>query len=198
MESTEFRQLFVVTKPHACQPSGLEEGDVILSLDDELITRASSISRPDLPSTMEAVLVRSLNVISLTISTFSIRDIETSEILLFCGAILQRPHLAVRQIVSRLHSEVYIAGTMFGSVVERYNVLAQNFITHVNGVSTPDLDTFVKEVSTIKDEEYFRLTGMTIQNIQFVKTLKKDDYYFPMRRYTRDAGDSCGWKEQRL
>ena len=198
MESTELRQLFVVTKPYAGDVSGLEEGDVILSLDNELITRASTFLNVDLPSKLEAVVVRNFKVITLDINTFPTEDVEATEILIFCGAVIHRPHLAARQTVSRLHSEVYIAGYMNGSVVERYNVAGQVFITHVNGVSTPDLDTFVTEVRKIQDQEYFRLTGMTIQNIQFVKTLKKDDYYFPMTKYTRDNKEGCGWKEQQM
>lgn len=195
VESTELRQLFVATKLYAGHTSGLEEGDVILSLNNELITRASSVFTPDLPSTLEAVVVRNLNVIPLNINTFSTENIETSEILVFCGAVLQRPTLAIRQMASRLHSEIYIAGYQTGSVVQRYDVISEAFITHVNGVSTPDLEKFMKEVRTIEDEEYFRITGMTTQNIQFVKTLKRDDYYFPMVYYKRDSKAGRGWKE---
>lgn len=42
--------------------------------------------------------------------------------------------------------------------------------------------------------EYFRLTGMTIQNTKYVKTLRKDDFYFPLVEFKRDVREVRGWK----
>jgi hypothetical protein len=194
VESSDFRQLFQVTMPYAGHDSGFQEGDILLSLDGELITRASSIFKPELPESLQAVIVRDSSVTSLDISTFPTEDVETSRVILFCGAVLQKPHLGIRQKVTCLYSSVYVSGHMCGSPVERFEISTRQFITAVNGISTPDLDAFIKEVGKIPDNEYFRLTSMNTQNIQFVKTMKKDDYYFPMVEYQMDMQEACGWK----
>jgi S1-C subfamily serine protease len=194
VESSDFRQVFLVTMPYAGHDSGFQEGDIILSLDGELVTRASSIFKPELPDSLEAVIVRNSNVMSLDVSTYPTEDVETSRIIIFCGAVLQKPHLGIRQKVTSLYSDVYVAGYSSGSPVERYDIFTRQFITAVNGVSTPELDAFIEEVGKIPDNEYFRLTLMDTQNIQSVKTLKKDDFYFPMVEYQMDKQESCGWK----
>jgi hypothetical protein len=158
------------------------------------VTRASSLFKPELPASLHAVIVRDSTVLTLDIKTFPTDDIETSRIILFCGAVLQKPHLAIRQKVTNLYSSVYIAGYWSGSPTERFEISTRHFITAVNGVPTPDLDTFIREVGKIPDNQYFRITSMNTQNIQFVKTMRKDDYYFPMVEYQRDQAEACGWK----
>ncbi|KAF2435560.1 nuclear serine protease HtrA2/Nma111 [Tothia fuscella] len=194
VESTEFRQVFQVVQTYAGVETGLQDGDVILTLDNELVTRASSIFKPNLPASMKATLVRDSSLFTTEISTYPTTNIECSRIIMFCGAVLQEPHLAIRQRSTKLYSGVYIAGYINGSPIIRYEVPKRSFLTHVNGVPTPDLDTFMEVVRKIAGNEYFRLTGMTIQNIQYVKTLRKDDFYFPMIEYTRNEEEVRGWK----
>lgn len=48
---------------------------------------------------------------------------------------------------------------------------------------TPDLDRFVKEVSKVPDNTYFRLRAVTFDNVPWVVTMKKNDHYvsfYPM------------------
>jgi hypothetical protein len=143
---------------------------------------------------MSAKIIRDSAVHSLSISTFPTNSIECARILLFCGAVLQIPHLAIRQKSTKLYSQVYIAGYINGSPIIRYEVPKRSFITHINGVETPDVDTFIKVLNGIGGREYFRLTGMTIQNTKYVKTLRKDDFYFPLVEFKRDVKEMRGWK----
>jgi hypothetical protein len=63
----------------------------------------------------------------------------------------------------------------------------------VNGVSTPKLDVFLNEVAKIEDNKYFRITGTTWDNIQWVKTLKRNEHFFPITEYRRDRAEVSGW-----
>jgi C-terminal processing protease CtpA/Prc len=92
----------------------------------------------------------------------------------------------------KLPSEVYIAGWIHGSPTSRWGVYARNYITEVNGVPTPDLQVFLDQIKKIENNKFFRLTLMTTQNVQFVKTLKRDELYFPLTEYVM-AGPS-EWK----
>jgi S1-C subfamily serine protease len=191
--ATGRRELFAVTKPFAGHKSGLNEGDVILELNNELIIRPSSLLKLDMPSSLEATIVRERQILQTTVHTFPTEKTETSRVILFCGGVIQQPYLAVRQRVSKLHSDVFVAGFISGSPFERYGISSRVFITSINGVPTPTLDVFAEEVSKIEDNKFFRLTGMTSHDIQFVKTLKRDEHYFPMIEYQRDRKERSGW-----
>jgi pro-apoptotic serine protease NMA111 len=182
-----------VSKLYAGHTSGLEQGDVVLTLDGKLVTRASDIFRPDLPATLQAVIVRNLEQISLEISTFWNDEVETSRMVMFCGATLHRPPLAARQALSNIHSEVYVGGEMCGTNASRYGLSERSFITHVDGVATPDLDSFLEQVKNIPDNKYFRLSGVDHWEVRFVKTIRKDTHYWPTVEYRRDKEADLGW-----
>jgi S1-C subfamily serine protease len=75
--------------------------------------------------------------------------VETDKAIWFCGAIIHRPHHAVRQQISKLPSEVYVSARTRGSPAYQYGLAPTNFITHVNGIPTRDLDAFLAAVQQI-------------------------------------------------
>ena len=58
-----------------------------------------------------------------------------------------------------------------------YGLSPTNFVTAVNGIPTPDLASFVKQVGVIPDNTYFRLRAVTFDNVPWVVTMKKNDHY---------------------
>ncbi|KAK3067919.1 hypothetical protein LTS18_000888, partial [Coniosporium uncinatum] len=122
-------------------------------------------------------------------------DLETDRAVIFCGAILHRPHHAVRQQISKVHSDVYISGRMRGSPAYQYPLAPTNFITHVNGVKTPDLNSFLHEAIKIPDNTYFRLKVMSFDNVPWVATMKKNEHYFPTMEFVKDAREELGWRK---
>ncbi|PLN75621.1 Pro-apoptotic serine protease Nma111 [Aspergillus taichungensis] len=193
-------QLFMVRKVD-CPPPGfasaadsLQEGDVILTLDGQLITRVSELDIMYDKESLEALIVRNGQEMRLQVPTVPTQDLETDRAVVFCGAVLQKPHHAVRQQISKLHSEVYVSARSRGSPSYQYGLSPTNFITAVNGVPTPNLDLFVQEVSKIPDNTYFRIRAVTFDNVPWVVTMKKNDHYFPMSEYLKDASHPSGWK----
>lgn len=87
----------------------LEDGDTILTLNDKLITRVSEFDVMYSESELDALIVRNGEEMRLKLRTVPTTDLETDRALVFCGAVLQKPHHAVRQQISRLHSEVYVS-----------------------------------------------------------------------------------------
>jgi C-terminal processing protease CtpA/Prc len=126
---------------------------------------------------LDALVVRGGKEMRLTIPTVPTEDLETSRAVIFCGAVLQKPHHAVRQQISKLHSEIYVSARSRGSPSYQYGLAPTNFITAVNGVETKDLDSFVREVNKIEDNTYFRLRAVTFDNVPWVVTMKKNDHY---------------------
>ena len=192
-------QLFMVRKVDCAPPSGydeqsLHEGDIILTLNDRLITRVSELDIMYDNEYLDALVVRGGQELHLKVPTIPTEDLETDRALIFCGAVIHRPHHAVRQQISKLHSEVYVSARTRGSPSYQYGLAPTNFITAVNSVPTPTLSAFLHAVTSIPDNTYFRLRAVTFDNVPWVATMKKNEHYFPTMEFVKDAGEECGWK----
>lgn len=196
-DNSAHHQLFMVRKrtfERGDVPTLLREGDVVLSLNGKIITRVTELDVMYDHEVLEAVIVRDTKEITLQVPTAPAYDLETDRVVSFCGAVLQRPHHAVRQQISKLHSEVYISARTRGSPSYQYGLAPTNFITHVNGVKTHDLEAFVGEVNKIPNDTYFRLKCMTFDNVPWICTMKKNDHYFPTNEWVKDKKEECGWR----
>ena len=185
-------QLFMVRKIDCAPPSGhdsqsLQEGDIILTLNSELITRISELDIMYDNEHLDALVVRGGKEMQLKVPTIPTDDLETDRAVIFCGAVLHRPHHAVRQQISKLHSEVYVSAYTLGSPSHQYGLEATNFITAVNGSPTPTLSKFLTAVDAIPDNTYFRLRVCTFNNKPWVATMKKNEHYFPTVEYVKGS-----------
>ncbi|KAG6028612.1 hypothetical protein E4U41_000629 [Claviceps citrina] len=190
-------QLFMVHKrtfERVNQPVSLLEGDIILTLNGKMCTTITDFDVMYSNEALDAVIVRECKEIKLQLTTVSADDIETDHAVSFCGAILHRPHLAVRQQISKLHSEVYVSSRIRGSPAYQYGLAPTNFITHVNGQPTPDLESFISATRKIPDNIYFRLKAVTFDSVPWVITMKKNDHYFPMTEWIKDSEEACRWR----
>jgi S1-C subfamily serine protease len=194
-EDPERHQFFMVRKVDSGHKDGLLEGDVVLTLNDKLVTRAHHLDVMYNEQYLDAVVVRKEQEMTVRVPTVPTADLETDRVVSFCGATLHRPHHAVRQQISKVHSDVYISSRARGSPSFLYGLSSTNFLTHVNNVPTPDLDTFLREVKKIGDNEYFRLKVMTFDNVPWVATMKKNEHYFPTIEYVKDPSEPLGWKK---
>ncbi|KAI0910096.1 Pro-apoptotic serine protease NMA111 [Ustulina deusta] len=172
----------------------LLEGDVILTLNGKMMTRVSELDIMYSHEVLDAVILRESREMHLKVPTVTLDYVETEHAISFCGAILHAPHLAVRQQISQLHSEVYVSARSRGSPSYQYGLAPTNFITHVNGKSTPDLKTFLDTVVKIPDNTYFRIRAMTFDNVPWVVTMKKNEHYFPTMEWIKDGSEPSGWK----
>ena len=193
-EDPERHQLFMVRKVDFGHSGGLRESDIILTLNGKLITRVDDLDVQYYSEKLEAVIVRKCEMMTLQVPTVPTGDLETTRCLIFCGAVLHRPHHAVRQQISQLHSEVYVSGRMRGSPAYMYGLAPTNFLTHINGVPTPDLAAFLREAIKIPDNTYFRVKVVTFDNVPWVATMKKNEHYFPTLEFVKDDADPLGWK----
>lgn len=190
-------QLFMVRKVD-CAPSkteaALQEGDIIITLNDKLITRVSELDIMYDRDYLDALVLRGGKEIAVRIPTIPTNDLDTDRAVIFCGAVLHRPHHAVRQQISKLHSEVYVSARNRGSPSYQYGLAPTNFVTAVNDSPTPTLTEFLAAVNAIPDNTYFRLRVCTFDNVPWVATMKKNEHYFPTVEYVKDPCEPNGWK----
>lgn len=192
-------QLFMVRKIDCAPPSGhdsqsLQEGDIILTLNGKLITRVAELDMMYDNEYLDALIVRGGQEMTLRVPTIPTEDLETDRAVIFCGAVLHRPHHAVRQQISKLHSEVYVSARTRGSPSYQYGLAPTNFITAVNDILTPTLTQFLDAVNKIPDNTYFRLRVCTFDNVPWVATMKKNEHYFPTVEYVKDSKEANGWR----
>ena len=116
----ERHQLFMVRKVDSGHGDGLQEGDVVLTLNGKLVTRSPDLDVMYTNEFLDAVVVRKRNEMSIKVLTVPTEDLETDRLVSFCGATFHRPHQAVRQQISKVHSDVYISSRARGSPAYMY------------------------------------------------------------------------------
>jgi pro-apoptotic serine protease NMA111 len=184
----------MVRKVDSGPDSGLQEGDIILTLNGRLITRVTDLDIMYSHDMLDAVIVRKREEVHLRVPTVHTQEFETDHAVVFCGAILHRPHHAVRQQISRIHSDIYVSARMRGSPAYQYGLAPTNFITGVNGVPVRTLPDFLAETNRIPDNTYFRLKVVTFDNVKWVVTMKKCEHYFPTVEFIKDESERCHWR----
>jgi hypothetical protein len=108
--NVECHQLFKVGQVHFDgQDKCLEAGDLILSLNGNVITRLSELDVMYNHDRLDVVIVRNGQEMEFKVPTVPTKVLETHRAILFCGAVLHRPHYAVRQQHSKLPSDIYVS-----------------------------------------------------------------------------------------
>jgi pro-apoptotic serine protease NMA111 len=149
IENKSRHELFKVQT--ADEKGALRVGDILLTLNSKIVTKTSDLDVMYSHDYLDAEIVREGQQITIQIGTVLADGIETHRAIYFCGAIFQRPHLAVRQRISKLPSEVYVSQASTGSPTRQYDLVVPAFVTHVNGISTKDLNSFLATVEGIPD-----------------------------------------------
>jgi hypothetical protein len=118
----ERHQLFMVRKVDSGHGDGMQEGDILLTLNGKLVTRSPDLDVMYNNDFLDAIVIRKREEKTIKVSTVATEDLETDRIVSFSGATLQGPHQAVRQQISKIHSNVYISSRTRGSPAYMYNV----------------------------------------------------------------------------
>jgi hypothetical protein len=133
-------------------------------------------------SCVPLTLFRQREIVNVTLCPGSEDGVGTDRIIHWCGAQIQAPHRAVRDMgfLPAAGSGVYISRWHHGSPAHRYGLYALHWITEVNGMATPDHDSFIKAVSTLADASFVRVKLLHLETAQpKVLTLKTDLKYWP-------------------
>ncbi|SCW02416.1 LAFE_0F05952g1_1 [Lachancea fermentati] len=202
-ESENRLQFMSVTRvSYTNEKQKLNPGDVILSVNDRLVKEmrdldgiVTSSTDPSSEQILKFKLVRNGKIIDLDIKTCQVH--ETSHFAVFAGCIVQAPHHAVLQAMMDIPSGVYCTFRGQSSPAMQYGISATNFITHINEIETPDLETFVSVVKGIPDNTYCKIRLVTFDNVPFAISLKTNYHYFPTAELKKDI-KTGNWIEHEL
>ncbi len=174
----------------------LRQGDLLLAIDGKVVTRFRQVERAVADKAKVAVTVwRDGEVVSTDVDTAALSGNDVDRIVMWAGATLQMPHRAMVAQRGIPPEGVYVGYFAYGSPATRYGLFPGRRIVEVDGVPTPDLDTFLKVVSGRPDRASIRLRTITWNNSPEVITLKLDRHYFPTYEIRRTDN---GWERRDL
>ncbi|KAJ3250964.1 hypothetical protein HDU77_006237 [Chytriomyces hyalinus] len=196
------RQLFMVRRVEAGGETSkfLKELDLVLSVDGKCVTRIEEVDvGKEWRDEVEIVLLRDKEEMTVRVPTEILDGEGTTRAVVWAGAMFQEPHRAVLHQSKSLPSRVYVSNRSKGSPAYMYGLGSTQWITHVNGHPTPDLDAFIKAVSTLPaDNEYVRVKTVTFDNVPLVLSIKNNVHYFPTVEVVRDeSAGLCGWTQRK-
>jgi pro-apoptotic serine protease NMA111 len=174
----------------------LQQGDLVLAIDGEVVTRFREVERAVGDKKRVAVTVwrgRSEQIIN--VDTVELPGADIDRIVQWAGATLQAPHRAMSAQRGIAPVGVYVGYFSYGSPATRYGLFPGRRIVEVDGIPTPDLDAFLGVVTGRPDRSSLRLRTITWNNAPEVITLKLDKNYWPAYELRRTPN---GWERHAL
>jgi len=189
----EGRRVLSVSRMVAGSPAAekLRNGDMILAIDDQLVTTFRELERSVQKPEVVVTIWRDGEQEEFEIETVALDGQGIQRAVSWAGALLQDPHRAMAAQRGISPYGVYIAFFSYGSPATRYGLWAGRRIVEVDGKATPDLQTFVDVVSGRKDRSPVRLKTITWNGAAEVITLKLDNQYWPAYEIRRTED---GWQ----
>lgn len=190
------RQVLSVVRTVAGTPAAeyLEPGDLLLSIDGQVVTRFREVERAVQREQVTLQILRNQQVESLTVATVALSGRGVRRAIMWAGALLQAPY---RDMAAQRGVEpfgVYVSYFAYGSPASRYGLFAGRRIIEVDGISTPDMDSFLALATGRPDRQSVRVTTVAWNNAVEVLTLKLDQTYWPAYEIFYD--DTDGWRRR--
>jgi S1-C subfamily serine protease len=175
------RQVLSIVRTVAGTPAAesLLPGDLLLSVDGQIVTRFRDVDRAVKKARVELVVFRDGAAEELSLATVALNGDGVRRAVMWSGALLQAPYRDMAAQRSVEPYGVYVAFFSYGSPASRFGLLAGRRIVEVDGQATPDLDQFLELVRDRPDRDSVRLTTVTWNNSIEVLTLKLDNIYWP-------------------
>jgi S1-C subfamily serine protease len=195
--SPEKREVLAVARLTADTPAEkvLQTGDVLLAVDGKPVATFRQMEKDTTQKDVDLTILRDGTVQDIKTSTVSLPSDGTERILLWAGALLQKPHHAAAAQREVPSDGVLVGFYNFGSPASRYGLVAGWRIVGVNGTATPDMDSFIKAVQGLKDRDAVRLAVKNWEGTGQVITLKLDQKYWPTYEVIHT---DQGWQRQAL
>jgi len=169
----------------------LVEGDLLLLVNGAPVTSFRDVERAAQAEDVALQVLRDGAELDLRVATVDLDPIGTSRAVVWAGALLQAPPLAVRAQRASPGDGVYVIGRRHGSPADRDGLLSTRRIVAVNGTPTPDMDRFLAAVSETPDRGSVRLRVVDLDGRIEVLTLEVDLRYWPTYELARETN---GWR----
>lgn len=192
-DEVKFLSVYRVSAPAQGQlPCPLKTEDIVLTVNDQLVRSARDLNAMYSNEELHVKVLRNKKVEDFVVPTVDTTSFATSRVVYWCGALIQQPHHAVRQLMETIPSQVYVARKSAGGPMAQYGILTSVFITHVNDEPAEDLETFMKLVTAVPDNTYVKLRLVSFDHVPGAVSIKTNYHYFPTQELSCENGE---WKE---
>jgi S1-C subfamily serine protease len=177
--------------PASPAAEALRVGDVIVRVNEEVVTRFREVERAAQAEEVTLTVARGSEVRELRVATVPSDAEGAREALLWGGALLQPPpaELASQWGVPRVG--VYVAGTFRGTPAERHRLHPTLRILAAGGRLTPDLAAFQAAVAGLVDGDAVRLRVADLEGKLELLSLELDLHDWPTALLRRTE---TGWE----
>ncbi len=164
------------------------EGDLILSIDGDPVTRARDLRRATHKGRFVIEILRDGQENKIEVEPEKMSGEGTTRAVLWSGALLQAPHVALSAQYGIPPGGVFVSRHWYGSPSTRYRLEATSRIVEVDGQPVSDLDSFLAAVASKKDRDPVRLKTLDLDGKPAVITLKLDLEFWPTYELRRIDG----------
>ncbi len=191
LPATQRRVLMVEqTIPGSDAAEKLAAGDVLLSINGEMITDLQSAESLAQQAELKLEVLRSGTVEQIKIKTTQLDGQGTDRVVSWAGAVFQEPHRDIALYEGLDAPGVYIAYTEPGSPALWDRLYRNRMIVEVNGVPVTGLDDFLNTIKSIKQDEITRLTTLSLSGRREITSVAAEYYFWPTFEIRREAD---GW-----
>jgi pro-apoptotic serine protease NMA111 len=173
----------------------LRNGDMILAIDDQVVTTYSELEKAVQKPRVKVTLWRDKEARNIELATVALDGAGIDRAVSWAGALLQNPYRGMAAQRGIDPTGVYVAFFNYGSPATRYGLWAGRRIVQVDDTETPDLQTFIEAVAGKGDQTSVRLKTVIWNGAIEVITLKLDNQYWPAYEIRRTAD---GWQRNSI
>ncbi len=166
-------------------------GDVLLSIDGKLVTDLLDAEAWSQNPQVNLQVLRGGQVKTIALQTSVLNAKGTQRFISWAGAFFQQPHREIALYEGISLSGVYIADTLAGSPAIWDRLYRNRLVTEVDGVAVKNLDEFLAKVREKKQDEFTRLTVVSLSGRRDIISVSPDFYFWPTFEITRSE---AGWQ----
>ncbi|MFK7852627.1 MAG: trypsin-like peptidase domain-containing protein [Granulosicoccus sp.] len=189
----EIRRVLYVdqTIPNTDAAVKLASGDVILAIDDELVSDLFTAERLSQKSEVQLTVLRAGEITRVPLVPSELNALGTQRIVSWAGAMFQNAFSDIGYQKGVDFPGVYISGTAEGSPALWDGLYRNRFVVAVDGEPIDNLDDFLAAVSLREQDEITRLTVVSMSGRKKIVTVQPEYNFWPTFEVKRTVE---GWQ----
>jgi len=163
----------------------LSEGDLVLAIDGQLIRNYRDVEKSAQKKNVVITVSRQSEQLDFQIKTRDVSLLNTNNVLLWAGALVQAPHreLALQRGIEP--QGVYVSYVFHGSPANRSGLNAMLRIVEINGEKVETIDVFKQLIEQYKKNNFLQIKVLDLLNRESLISVKQNKYYWPDREIYR-------------
>ena len=164
-------------------------GDVLLAIDDELVSDLFIAEKLSQQSSIKLTVLRAGDIIDVQLQPSALEGLGTQRVVSWAGAYFQMPFADIGFQKSVEFPGVYIADTNDGSPALWDELYRNRFVVAVDGKPINNLDEFLDATRAKEQDQITRLTTISISGLRNVVTVQPEYNFWPTFELKRGESD---------